>query len=348
LKEGDHSVMADAIELFRLLEQKRPVAIGFHMPAWISHFVSLSSNVAVFIRGQAKTPEGRKALKNFQNNHAAEPWKETIISSTEENILKAKVDLPPQTVPQEAIALTCGVDVQKIGFWFAVRAWAMDYTSWLIHYGNLGLWEDVEQLLFETIYPVMDSDRSMRILRAAIDTGGGKKHENMSMTEETYHWLRKNQQGRGCRCFGTKGASRALASKLQVGKPIDKTPSGKPLKGGLQIISVDTHQMKDIYHWRLDQAIERDVQAAYLHSGTGQDYARQILAEKKQLDDKGGEIWINPHSRPNHLFDAEILAMIAADPEWPGGGIHTLNQKSGRSVGRRVISKGVEQWKPSS
>ena len=43
--------------------------------------------------------------------------------------LFAETDLPAQVVPQAAVALTAGIDNQKYGFWFAVRAWARFWAS---------------------------------------------------------------------------------------------------------------------------------------------------------------------------------------------------------------------------
>jgi len=132
----------------------------------------LSESAAAFLRGQ----KSKTRLKDFLNNFAAEPWKEyeIIANKNEEEILKCRSDLAPQTVPESAVALTAGIDVQKTGFWYVVRAWAKNWTSWNIDHGFLGNWTDVEKLLFENIYPVPDSDRVLRIWRAGIDTGGGK------------------------------------------------------------------------------------------------------------------------------------------------------------------------------
>ncbi|MBA7559398.1 hypothetical protein ES708_01012 [subsurface metagenome] len=329
-----------AMELFDYLDAHRPRKIGFHIPSWISYFVSLSEVAAAFLKGQRILED----FKNFKNKHEAVPWKQIVVSADEGYILKACCDLPAQTVPQEARALMCGIDVQKYGFWFVVRAFVPDFTSWLIHYGFLGTWGDVEQLLFETEYPAAEGGKKMRIARACIDTGGGQKYQGMSMTEETYWWLRDNSAGRGARVWGTKGSSRALAGKLQLGKPLDKTPSGKPLPGGLRIISVDTEKMKDAYHYHLNRAIEGLPQGAYLHAETGADYADQILAEEKQITEKGIEEWVQIRAA-NHLFDCECLAMLCADPEFPGGGINLLRPPVAGGAptggGRRIISKGI-------
>lgn len=49
-----------------------------------------------------------------------------------------------------------------------------------------------------------------------------------------------------------------------------------------------------------------------------------ILAEEKQINDKGREEWVNAHERPNHLFDADLLACFCTEMEFPGGGFRYL------------------------
>lgn len=286
-----------------------------------------------------------KHLQGFINSTLAEPFKMVVKRSADsvERVLSAKCDLEPQLVPEDAIALTCFVDVQKYGFWFVVRAWARDYRSWNIHHGYLTTWEDVEKLLFETGYPVEGSDIHMRIWRAGVDTGGTEKYENLSMTEETYFWLRKNGTGRGCRVWGTKGSNVAIPSVVKAMKPIDSAPSGRKITGGLQLVRLDTFALKDRFIHRLDNAIEgEEFQAAYLHKDTGEEYAKHILAEEKQTDSKGGQSWVKVKAR-NDLFDCEVGNFALAFPEWPGGGVHTLAGRPDQAPAkkRRIINKGI-------
>ncbi|NOX35320.1 MAG: terminase, partial [Deltaproteobacteria bacterium] len=149
---GDHQLTVK-----KYLETYNPKKVGFHLPAWISYFVSLSESAAASLRSR----NSRTKLKDFLNNYAAEPWKEyeVIANKNEEEILKCRSDIAPQTIPESVVALTAGIDVQKTGFWYVVRAWAKDWTSWNIDHGFLGNWTDVEKLLFENVYPVPDSDR---------------------------------------------------------------------------------------------------------------------------------------------------------------------------------------------
>ncbi len=269
----------------------------------------------------------REALKGFVNSTLAEPFEEVVIASTESKILKARTGLPAQIVPNQAVALTAFIDNQKYGFWFVVRAWARDFTSWNIHYGQLATWDDVERLLFETEYPVEgENNLAMKIWRAALDTGGGKKFEDMSMTEEAYWWLRNNATGRGCRVWGTKGASSAMAGLLKIGKALDKTPSGRPLPGGLSIITLNTNDLKENFHYRIGQAIKGRSRGAYLHAGEEvehEEYVSHILAEEKKVKANGTVYWDQVKKR-NDLLDCEVGCAAVADPSWPGGGVNLV------------------------
>ncbi|MFH2098945.1 MAG: terminase gpA endonuclease subunit, partial [Pseudomonadota bacterium] len=184
---------------------------------------------------------------------------------------------------------------------------------------HLATWEDLENLLFKTTYPhAGQAGLSLPIWRAGLDTGGGRFDSGVSMTEEAYLWLNRNRSGRGCRVLATKGASRAQATRIRVGRPIEQTPSGKPLASGLRLLFLDSGAFKDAFFYRLAQAREAGVEAAYLHAETGTDYAKQITAEVKNRG-----VWELVHKN-NHLLDAECVAMAVADPGCPGGGVHLV------------------------
>jgi len=310
-----------------------PKKVGFLLPAWISFFVSLSESAAAFLRGQ----KNRIKLRDFRNNYAAEPWKNVVVTAEYSDILQCCTSLARQTVPSKAVALTAGIDVQKHGFWFVVRAWAKDYTSWLVDYGYLDSWADVDQLLFEKRYPVDGCGHISGIWRAAIDTGGGKYSSNVSSTEETYLWLQSRMgYGMGCRVWGVKGSSNPLPSKMRIGNPLNKTPSGKPLRAGMRNILLDTDKLKDMFFMRLEKAMEGLPGGAFLHADTDESYAKQILAEEKQIDDRGVEKWMQKSSSAaNHYLDCECMASIVADWEWPGGGVNLLLEASQEVVVRK-------------
>jgi phage terminase large subunit GpA-like protein len=189
----------------------------------------------------------------------------------------------------------------------------------------------------------------MRPFRACVDTGGSKKYEDMTMTEETYFWLIRNRGRGGCALWGTKGASNPIAGMLSMGSGIVSTSAGKKLPEAIRILTVDTEKAKDQYHYRLKLATREDTRdlpgAAFLHSGTGMDYVAQILAEEKQKDEKGREGWVNIHSRPNHLLDAEVLAGVCVEMEFPGGGLRLLADCANRNQGKQEPKGGKSSAK---
>jgi len=344
VRAGGWRERASGLKLFEALRARRPMKIGFHLPSWLSPFVSLSEVSASFLRGLSDINK----FKDFHNKHLAEPWKLTVLSGSEETILAARCPLPAQTAPEETLLLTCGVDVQKNGFWFVVKAWAATGTSWTIHYGFLATWAELEKLIFETVYPVADTGRTARIFRACVDTGGGEKFEDMTMTDETYLWVLRHRGRGGVALWGTKGASSAMPGMLKLGAEVLMTSRGKKLPAGLRVLSVDTTKAKDQFHYRLQLAAGPDTRelpgATFLHAGTGSDYAAQILAEEKQRNEKGHEEWVNVHQRPNHLLDAEVLAAACVEMEFPGGGLRLIaDAMKAKGQGRRVISSGINR-----
>src|SRR5574343_537262 len=174
-----------AVERGRMVARKefsgRARKIGFHINRLYS-LLGKSGDLSKLVAAWAAAFRSGdpKVMQGFVNSTLAEPWIQTVIKRSESEVLKARADVESQVVPVGAVGLTCGVDPQKYGFYFTVRAWARDYQSWLIHYGRLSTWAEVFGLLFETAYPIAGSALKARIWRAAIDTGGTKFADNDS------------------------------------------------------------------------------------------------------------------------------------------------------------------------
>jgi phage terminase large subunit GpA-like protein len=315
---------------------ENPIAVAFHLPSWYSPFVSLSRVKAAEIRGR----DDRAKQMVFVNQHKAEPFIEQVDKpKKEEEILKAKCDLAQQTVPESALALTFCADVQKAGFWFTVWAWGRDIrgiTGWLIHYGSVATWAEIEKLLFETEYPLADGSGAMRIWRAAFDTGGGRKDEDMSMTEETYWWIIANFN-RGVQLWGTKGASRPISGLVKKGEALLKTPSGKKLPDWFHLTLINTERVKDLLHDGFEQAISGGQNPLYLHKDTDEIYAKHILAEEKRMDRKKKIARWERIRQANHLLDASCGAIALAHPQWPGGGVNILAPRTPTDPGKRPV-----------
>lgn len=286
----------------------RPRSIGFHLPSLISPFVSLSEIAADFLKAR----ENPDTWPSFWNGRLAEPYRRAERETDEAKVLALRCDLAPRTVPARAVALTAGIDVQKRGFWFVVRAWAADLESWLVDYGFVPSFDAVAALVFDTRYPVENSGEDMGIWRAGMDSGGGETDDGeWSRTEEIYQFVRF--RGRGV-VHATKGASREQLRRVKP-SPIDKFPrSGKPIPGGLTLYMLDSGKFKELLHARMEADHSQPFR---LHAEAGEDYAAQIAAEKLVRLKKGSE-WKRIR-RDNHLLDCEVIAAACADMEWSPG-----------------------------
>ena len=194
-----------------------------------------------------------------------------VETSQEQILSRIDPDLPPRTVPGDAVALTAGIDVQARGFWFTVLAWRPDMSSALIDYGRLTDWDSVLALL-DTRYPFEEDSpkhgASLNIWRAGIDSGGTKTGMAVvSRTEEVYSFVRRHGQGR---LFACKGASRETYTPVRA-VSIDRMPSSKVrIPGGLWLYLLDTNTFKALLFSRLQPDAS---QPFTLHNATDESFA---------------------------------------------------------------------------
>ena len=320
---------------------------GYHINALYSPWSRFANLAREWV--DAVESGDRDLMMAFVNLKLGLPWRNISVRAEESEILGARTELPAQVVPEEADVLAAGIDMQKDGFWFVVRGWAKDFTSWLVHYGFLATWEDLEELLFENEYPIQGSSETKRIWRAALDTGGGAQEMGgVSMTEAAYWWLRKNGKGRGAKVWGVKGSSGRMVEKIRPGQPLDRTPSGKRIPGGLQLVFLDTDELLETFHFRLSRAREGDdpVQGAFLHEEVGEEYAKHIRSHERQTNKKGVEEWVKV-GRDDHLLDCELYCHSVVDPQWPGGGLNLLKKgkadQGGGQTAKKKKAKGAQR-----
>jgi len=303
-----------------------PEAIGFWLSSLSSPILTWGDIVEVWLKALIDRDETGSTgkLMTVINDWFAEPWRESVRKSSVELILARRCSLEPLLVPSWAVALTCGFDVQKYGFWFTVWAWSKSMQSHLVHYGFLATWDEVYALTFDTVFPVEDGAHSMPIWRAAMDIGGGADStfgEDWTKTEEILAWIRDNGQER---IFAVKGMSSNSTGQKIRQTILDKMPGEKGglIPGGLSLYMIDTDQVKDNLFWRFGNK-DIDPQPLSLHRDTGDDFALQLTAEEKQQARNGAWKYVRVR-KDNHLLDASVYGHAAADFQWLGG-IKILN-----------------------
>lgn len=207
----------------------------------------------------------------------------------------------------------------------------------LVHYGFLVEWNAITSLIWENSYAMEKGQKRLMVWRAGIDTGGAKYGDRgETMTEAAYDWLRQNGQGR---VFATKGASASLGGHRVRSSVIDRLPGakGSVIPGGITLFLLDTEAFKDAIAHRL-RIKEGDPGRFSFHNETGTDFVSHLTAEEKRRDRHGRSSWVKIREA-NHLLDASMIAFAMGDPECQGG-IRIIG--TGQSVGRRVISKGID------
>lgn len=298
-----------------------PEQVGLWVSSLSSPMLSWGDIAEAWVKANMHLDEtgDNTRLQNLINDWFAEPWLVTTKKSTTEEILARKCERPPLMVPDWAVALTCGIDVQKFGFWFSVWAFGADMRSAMIHYGFIETYGDLEQLVFETDFAVENSQQRMGIWRAAMDIGGGEDSvwgDDWTKTEEIVTWIREN--GRGV-VFPVKGMSVNKTGQKIKHSIMDRMPGqkGGKIPGGLVLWLLDTYQLKDSVFWRFSQD-DSGPQAVDLHCETGDDYGLQMVAEVKRRNRNGGYEYVRV-KKDNHLLDTTIYAHAAADFQWMGG-----------------------------
>ena len=297
-------------------EIERPTKVGYHFPSWVSPFVKLSKVMSDWFK--AYNSGDPKLLRKYDNDHKAMPYKVQAVQ-TDADVLRKMVrpDCEAMVVPEGVLALTCGIDMQMAGFWFTVRGWMRTRESFLIQYGWLDAWQDVEELLFNTTFPhVSRTNVRYPIWRAGIDIGGGETEiEGWSKTDEVKNWL-VTLPSRGFPdnvVTGIKGASRTQqltvrASRMQL-NPLDAA-AGQDKIG---LYTLDTNDLKDtIFSARIGEDAR---QPMWLHKDTDERYFTQMTAEERVEKENGTVAW-RAKSANNHLLDCEVYAAACAHADW--------------------------------
>ena len=309
----------DAVALGEMLPREGAVVDAQSVGVQLHRLNSLfkGGNMAAMVQSFLAAKGDPLKLQNIVNSTFGEPWVPRITASQDDvqgKLAMCRSPLKKGTLPPDTVAIVAGIDVQMQGFWYRVRAITRDNSSYAIDGGFLQNWDDVSSLVLSREY---DGRKTWRCL---IDTGGTKSQDAaISKTEETYNWIRSTY-GSGVQVFGSKGSSRSMPTKLKIGAPIERTPSGKPIPGGLRIVLLNTDLLKDTLFYRIDRTAETPEQPGnwWLYDDVPDWEILQISAEEKRRERGGGTGW-HVVRTDNHMLDCEVMCLAAADNEFWGG-----------------------------
>jgi len=273
---------------------------GFWINALYSPWLTFSEIAAEFLSVKGRS----ELLMNFVNSWLAEEWKEKIEERKPEKLKKLALEYPAGTVPDGAIVLTAGVDVQLNHFYYVVRAWGVGYESWKIESALVESWEDIF-LMFNKYYPSeIPGIEPFQVHLVNVDTG----YHTTEVYDVCREWV---------------GLARAIKGKQDLGgmlykmTNLDKYPNGKNMPGGLKLYNLDVTLFKDKVARFINTGIE-GTSKWHLPRDPSEMYLKQMCAEGKIIErGKRGpdrEVWkkLSSHSM-NNFWDCEIYATAAAE-----------------------------------
>jgi len=290
---------------------------GFH----ISELYSVWSTWADMAKNFLEARKQPEMLKTWINTALGESWEEQGETIEHEELLERRLNYDSDTIPEDVLVLTAGVDTQKDRLELQMVGWGANYESWVIEYKIFwgdpnanNVWQELDNYLkkrFKT-----ESGRVLTISCTCIDSGG---HH----TNQVYQFT-KPRQGR--RVFAVKGLS-------TLGKPIANRPTfvGKN-KAVLYGIGVDS--AKEAIFARLSS--EPAYTTLHFCSDLDEEYFKQLTAEKRVTKFvKGRKSLIWKQIRPrNEALDTLVYNFAA---------IYILNPNYD-TIQERILS---QQIKPS-
>lgn len=272
--------------------------IGFHVPAWLSPFVSFRQIITKYLESQGDINSSR----DFCNNFKAEPFSLEAKKKNIDFLIQLKDTRKrgevPDIVKHNIVALTAAVDTQDNGFFFEIRAWSKNgLTSWCVMEDFIRF--DRELLLtrlFRTDY-IDCNGEVLPVSLAAIDSGGHK-------TAEVYDLCRGEFRGRLIPLKGMRKA--AMPYKPNVIEFYPGTTAKIP--NGVTLWSIDTTYYKNLLSSRLGLKIEEQG-ACLFHSEISEAWLKMLTVEVQ--DEKG--FWTLSFNQPNHYFDILTYQYFCAD-----------------------------------
>ena len=265
-------------------------SVGYHLSSLYSPWIAFGKVAYEFFTSKDFPDQ----LMNFINSWLAEPWEDKSSKLKSDVVMGKALPYERGRMPEEAQLLTCGIDVQLDHFYFSVRAWGAHMTSWLVDWGRVETWADLETV----------------INRNYADMNGVVRNVNLACynTDDVYTFCARHMDV----LVPSKGSSLPMKSRYSV-TILDKQAAGF----GLRLYVMDTNQMKNFIASRM--TIDAGAHGSWnVYKGIEREYADQICAEQRveQKDKKGrvSVVWekISSHAA-NHLLDCETNNALAAE-----------------------------------
>lgn len=289
-----------------IAQQEHSTTRGFHLNELVSPWRRWEQIIADFQQAK-KSPE---TLKTFVNTSLGETWEEEGETIDGDGLLARREEYAAQ-VPEGALVLTAGIDVQDDRLEVEVVGWGEGQESWNVDLrvirgdpGQRQVWDDLDDILSSTYEH--ESGNQLHIASSCIDSGG-------HYTQQVYDYCKTRQHRR---VFAIKGVGGA-------GRPIVSAPSKKQSgrnKRKVDLFTVGVDDAKGLVYSRL-RICEQGPGYCHFPLERDEEYFAQLTAEKVVTKFVRGfprKEWTKTRAR-NEALDMRVYALAALtilNPVW--------------------------------
>ena len=266
---------------------------SYHLNSIFSPVITFGRIAVEYLKAKA-TPG---AMQAFVNGWLAEPWRPEAGSIDPERFRVVERDYQRGEIRGEYRIL--GVDVQRSVFFWVVRGFDKDGTSWLVDHGTAPAFDDLQQLAetYQAAYGV-------------IDTG----YRTQEMYEEIHN--------RRPFWFGAKGWERLPHPyRMTSVDPFSAVKGQKMNRASINLLNVN----KDVWQGELLKRRNGTTHNWHTYKNTDGEYIRQLLSTNhKERVDRRGKVqfeWVVEGHRQDHFWDVETYILALSHVFGLGGAV---------------------------
>ncbi|OLN21412.1 terminase [Domibacillus antri] len=270
-----------------------PRKVAYWMNTLYSPFVRFGEIAKEYLT----TKDDPEAFQNFINSWLAEPWEDTKMKTNADMVMERQTDHEEFEVPDWAVMLTGGVDVQETSLYWTIRAWGPYLTSQNIAHGQAMSFREIENIM--NVEYKNRSGEAFMVNLCGVDSG--------DQTDDVYDFCATNSEW----AIPVKGVANSYAHfKIST---INKVSSRAH---GTRLLLVDGGKYKDMIASRLQK---KNGQGSWMvYKDCDREYAEQVTAEHRvNVKTSGGrnaQRWVPKTTHAdNHYLDCEVYALAAAD-----------------------------------
>jgi phage terminase large subunit GpA-like protein len=277
---------------------------GFHLSELYSPWSSIQDMARTFLSAKKNT----ETLRTFVNTALGEPWEDRG-EQIDQHGLYARRERYEAPVPDNALILTAGIDIQRDRIEMEVVGWGEGEESWNIDYRIIPgdpardeVWQDLENALQETY--THESGGGLNITAAVIDSG--------DQTTRVYDFVRQSRHHRLFAGKGVPGAGRPVAK-------VSRSTSGKNRRQ-VDLYQIGVDDAKATIMARL-RVTEDGPGCCHFPMDRDEEYFAQLTAEKlitKYRLGHASKEWHKIRAR-NEALDCRVYAYAALkilNPVW--------------------------------